>query len=106
MPTKHKDRIEDPHDVLIATAPYNFIPLPERWVPAGLDQQASDHDCYVSDRLSGFIVLGITALTPIFVRGTWTPEEYQIRTSKGDPESRSDFFQPAERPCIPGSTLR
>ena len=63
----------------VATAPYNFVPLPKEVLPAPLDEPKN---------LSGEIHLEITTLTPLFIGN--------------DLQS----FKPVDKPIIPGSSLR
>lgn len=73
-----------------ATAPYNFVSLPEKILPAPLDDLKDFADYMTSQKLfSGEITLDIEALTPLFIRGT-------------DLKS----FAPVDKPIIPGSSLR
>lgn len=64
---------------LVATAPYNFVPLPKEVLSAPLDEPKN---------LSGEIHLEITTLTPLFIGN--------------DLQS----FKPVDKPIIPGSSLR
>lgn len=85
-----------------ASAPYNFVSLPEAIVPAPLDQGLDWHKMEEKERLtryrdyvcredakSGRIELSIETLTPMFIGGSGT-----------------EFFSPAGEPIVPGSTLR
>lgn len=85
-----------------ASAPYNFVSLPEAIVPAPLDQGLGWHKMDETERLdryrdyvcregakSGRIELSIETLTPMFIGGSGT-----------------DFFSPLGEPLLPGSTLR
>ena len=91
-----------------ATAPYNFVPLPttvlsapfiggaeDKEVAAGGEKKAvSDEDKYTAyvqknGDLSGVIELDIETRTPFFIGG-----------------NGEKFFAPADRPVIPGSTMR
>lgn len=86
-----------------ATAPYNFIPLPDKILPSELnawkEKLNSDNQKEIREafqefltekaQLSGHIDLELETLTPLFVGG-----------------SGVDFFAPAGRKIIPGSSLR
>ena len=72
-----------------ATAPYNFVPLPEKILPAPFELKNFCEYITEHGNLSGEILLDITALTPLFIGG------------KG-----SKSFAPVNRPIIPGSSLR
>ena len=72
-----------------ATAPYNFVALPKKVLPAPFET-VDAFKKYVGEEgtLSGEILLDITALTPLFI-GEGTKN-----------------FAPADTPIIPGSSLR
>ncbi|MBR0062020.1 MAG: hypothetical protein IJP68_11135, partial [Selenomonadaceae bacterium] len=73
-----------------ATAPYNFVPLPEKILPAPLDD-INNFAEYLSGQktFSGEISLELEALTPLFIGGNGTKT-----------------FAPVDQPIIPGSSLR
>ncbi len=107
-----------PHHVkppkTVATAPYNFVPLPQRVfeVADGIDVGGRKskpwevHDQFVDGTYSGSVELTIRTLTPLFIRGpvlqrqdrTWDARESRLR-----PEP---YMAPDGRPLIPGSSLR
>ncbi|MBQ4495435.1 MAG: hypothetical protein II968_06670, partial [Selenomonadaceae bacterium] len=64
----------------LATAPYNFVSLPERVLPAPTER---------TEQLSGEITLELETLTTLFIGG-----------------NGSKSFAPLGKPIIPGSTLR
>lgn len=73
-----------------ATAPYNFVSLPEKILPAQFDGVDGFRKHVGSaGNISGEILLDITALTPLFIGG-----------------SGSKSFAPVDKPIIPGSSLR
>ena len=73
-----------------AIAPYNFVPLPEKVLPAQFKNVNGFREHIGSaDNLSGEILLDIEALTPLFIGGN---------------DSKS--FAPVGTPIIPGSSLR
>lgn len=83
-----------------AHAPYNFVPL-------NLSVVDSDpmvpQDRYHSERFTGHIDCKLETLTPIFVRGCLTEDE----VNKGrEAKNKSDFFSPAGKVRIPGSSIR
>ena len=73
-----------------ATAPYNFVPLPEKILPAEFDGAENFRE-HIAERgkLSGEILLDIETLTPLFIGG-----------------NGSKSFAPVGTPIIPGSSLR
>ena len=74
----------------VATAPYNFVSLPEKVLPAPIDDLKNFAEYMTSRKLfSGEITLEIEALTPLFIGG-----------------NGSESFAPADKPIIPGSSLR
>jgi hypothetical protein len=70
-----------------ATAPYNFIPLPEKIVTA--PEVDLDFSSFQDGLLSGYIDLSIEAKTDLFIRG-----------------EMEKFFSIKDRPTIPGSSMR
>ncbi|WP_052337850.1 TIGR03986 family CRISPR-associated RAMP protein [Chloroflexus sp. Y-396-1] len=100
-----------------AHAPYNFVPLPERVVPA---QDLPGLDSYGDGLLTGRIECELETCSPLYVRGMMTPSDYQVFGEKGpdqltvdEKEKRASFFSTEEtrieghpQPAIPGSTLR
>src|SRR5690242_462514 len=79
----------------VALAPYNFVPLPEKVVPA--EEVAAEErvppikkpdgqieefpysvrqDIYHAGRHTGTIACTLTAASPLYVRCGYTPEEY------------------------------
>lgn len=96
-----------------ATAPYNFVPLPNRVfvVENGIEVNGKKirpwkmHDQFVYGARTGWIDLEITTLTPLFIRGgiiekggVWDKRDARLR-----PEP---FTSSNGRPTIPGSSLR
>ena len=86
----------------MATAPYNFVTLPDKVVPSPLDQNLDWYDMEESVRrekfkeyivnsgtLSGHLELELETVTPCFVGG-----------------NGESFYAPNGVPVIPGSTLR
>ncbi|BCX03528.1 MAG: CRISPR-associated RAMP family protein [Candidatus Roseilinea sp.] len=93
-----------------ARAPYNFIPLPEKIVPA---PPLLDHDAYHRDALSCHIDVELETLSPTYIRGMMTTEQFERLSGKGsdklsvaEKEELARFFEVNRRPVIPGSSLR
>jgi len=96
-----------------ATAPYNFVPLPNKilTVDEGVDVNGKKeklwemHGQYVPGTHSGWIDLNLKTLTPLFIRGPITKigEEWDKRDSRlrAEPFTNKDGV-----PVIPGSSLR
>lgn len=75
-----------------ATAPYNFVSLPEKVLPAQFEDVAGFKKHVGKNgkgNISGEILLDITTLTPLFIGGNDTKS-----------------FAPVGTPIIPGSSLR
>lgn len=97
-----------------ATAPYNFVPLPERvfTVADGIEVNGEQikpwemHDRFVPGTYSGWIDLTIETLTPLYMRGAvragadgnWDRRDARLRP---EPYMTSDGT-----PAIPSSSLR
>lgn len=101
----------------VATAPYNFVPLPDRIVPAAADAaQLPDHDTYAHRDYphSGWFDVKLTTQSPLFIRGTLTAEELACREEDDNRPFRDriknepEFFSwgGSAAPVIPGSSLR
>ena len=96
----------------MATAPYNFVTLPDMIVPAPLNlfididastdektkvevyQQAYKDYMTEQGKLSGRLELTFTTETPLFIGG------------KNDDDENDYFYAPNGNPVIPGSTVR
>lgn len=95
-----------------ARAPYNFVPLNDNVVPAeempGEGKLA--FDVYHNDKNTGCIELAITTKTPLYIRDTLTEKEMEEKAEiESDPKKKyinPDFFSPAGKKRIPGSSLR
>lgn len=96
-----------------ATAPYNFVPLPNKilTVEEGFEVNGKKkklwelHDQYVPGTKSGWIDLTIKTLTPLFIRGPVkkSGNEWELRESRLRPEP---YTNKDGIPIIPGSSLR
>lgn len=94
-----------------ATAPYNFVPLPERVYTVSEASGSPEapwrkHDQFAPDTHSGWIDLTIETLTPLYIRGpvsqagdgTWVARASRLRSEP--------YTTPDGTPAIPGSSLR
>jgi CRISPR-associated protein (TIGR03986 family) len=93
-----------------ATAPYNFVPLPENVVNAS---SIPDHDSYSNN--SGFIECNLKTLSPIYTRCGMSPDFFRENSdtkfhdlSESDKIERSEFYytEDINKPVIPGSSIR
>lgn len=115
MPLRHTNPAQKRYDsktgqYVEARAPYNFVPLPDKIVPA---PPLLDYDTYHRDALSCHIDVELETLSPTYVRGMMTQEQFERLSGKGsdalspqEKEELSHFFQIADTPIIPGSSLR
>ncbi len=100
-----------------ASAPYNFVPLPEIVVKAV--EKADDlpnQDRFHSDRHTGYFDVTLTAKSPLYVRAMLTREEYERQNDPAEEKkpfrdrvkNKASFFstKPSGEPVIPGSSLR
>lgn len=85
-----------------AHAPYNFIPLNRKVVEIARNNIPS-FDQYHDTRLTGWIDLQIETKTPLYIRDTLDRDQLE---SKLESKDNPDFFSPASRIRIPGSSLR
>ena len=109
---------QNPNRNRMASAPYNFVPLPEHVVKA-VDQADAlpSHDVYLNK--SGYFQVTLTTKSPLYVRCPFTLKAFlrQDRKREDDDKNLSfrqkvrntpDFFYTHDRtqPVIPGSSLR
>ncbi|HEY1349207.1 MAG TPA: TIGR03986 family CRISPR-associated RAMP protein [Ktedonobacteraceae bacterium] len=109
----------NPKKERVASAPYNFVPLPEIVIPAvGSAEELPGHDTYDPARLSGYFDVTLTTRSPLYIRGPLPASglllQQQGRQLKGEQEpgaklkDKPEFFHTGDeqRPVIPGSSLR
>lgn len=99
---KVSQKVSQMVNVMNSNAPYNFVPLNDRVIPA---EKLPDFDRYHSDRYTGYIDLEIKALTPLYIRDSLTLEEYREKQQR-ESFSNPSFFSPGGVGRIPGSSLR
>jgi CRISPR-associated protein (TIGR03986 family) len=106
---KHIEHVPENRE---AYAPYNFVPLPEKIVPA---EPLPTHDAYHTDCYTGHIECMLTTESPLYVRCGYDPQDYaQIgdkpfhELTEDQRRKRAEFFNlgDRQRPVIPGSSLR
>ena len=100
-----------------AIAPYNFVELPNKVVPAQVECNGKlrDNDSYYSDRHTGKIICTLKTESPLYIRCGLSPVNFATfgDTSNEDltPEQRKKkaefFLHPSNlHPVLPGSSLR
>ena len=102
-----------------ASAPYNFVPLPEMVVRAVDNaEQLPSHDTYANAGYprTGYFVVKLTTKSPLYVRCPFTLEEFlrqEREEDKNDPfrqqvKNTPHFFytRDLDQPVIPGSSIR
>ncbi|MBD1847415.1 TIGR03986 family CRISPR-associated RAMP protein [Cyanobacteria bacterium FACHB-63] len=96
-----------------AVAPYNFVELPEKIVPAQLPLPT--HDQYHRGCYTGRIKCQLTTESPLYIRCGFTPADYaefgekpyEQQTEEQRIRRAAFFNNPANsKPTIPGSSLR
>jgi CRISPR-associated protein (TIGR03986 family) len=107
-------RHNNPSPERAARAPYNFVPLPEKVVPA--EKPLPDMDRYHdNEHYTGVIKCEITTESPIYVRGAVEPKFFEKYGDKplhtlpdGEKLKYARFFSldNSGSPVIPGSSLR
>src|SRR6266487_1833248 len=89
-----------------ASAPYNFVPLPEKIIHA-VDSigDLPDHNKYYRDRLSGYFDVTLTTRSPLYNRGPLPAKDLSRQEELKD---KPEFFYTRNEhtPVIPGSSLR
>lgn len=99
-----------------ASAPYNFIPLPDEVILAGEGDNGFDalhpHHQHDQDRLDGYFEVVLETKSPTFVRGMLDERAFKEDDSKKSfsekKKNKPDFFTnpSSNAPIIPGSSLR
>lgn len=104
-----------------ATAPYNFIPLPDSIVEA---DPLPDHNTFALGRHTGYFDVQLTTKSPLYIRGPLTAEQFKYQETdhyadgKPIPSRNIEFMRLVRNlphffytanpgaPVIPGSSLR
>ncbi len=106
---------KNPNTDRMASAPYNFVPLPERVVKA-VDQADAlpSHDVYLNK--SGYFDVALTTKSPLYVRCPFLLKDFLRQEREEDEEcpfrqkvkNTPDFFYTHDKtqPVIHGSSLR
>jgi len=100
-----------------ASAPYNFVPLPEVVVTAVNNaDDLPDHDRYEPDKYTGYFDVVLTTKSPVYVRCPFTLEKFLRQELDEDNEApfrqqvrntpRFFYTRDPSQPVIPGSSLR
>jgi CRISPR-associated protein (TIGR03986 family) len=108
---------KNPSSARTASAPYNFVPLPEEKELFSVPPQAlPDQDRFHSDRKTGYFEVELTVKSPLYVRCALPlpdflrseSEEENKRPFRDRAKNKPDFFytHDPKQPVIPGSSLR
>src|SRR5947209_1573894 len=114
----------------IAIAPYNFVPLPEKIIPAVSDaRDLPDHDKYYAELRSGYFDVTLKTRSPLYIRGPLSAKDFsdqerdrqekdkelqgqeqdhQEKNKELQGKDKPEFFYTCDErtPVIPGSSLR
>jgi len=114
----HKNPFDDKGNLdpnRTASAPYNFVPLPEKVVSIE-QEELQDQDRFHSDRKTGYFEVELTVKAPLYVRCALPladflrseSEEEKKRPFRERAKNTPDFFytHDPKQPVIPGSSLR
>jgi CRISPR-associated protein (TIGR03986 family) len=95
-----------------ATAPYNFVELPEKPVSSP-QSTVDDHFRYQPDLLTGQIECTFETKSPLYTRSLMSPDFFALNSDKAfheltqaQREERAQFYQQHSKPVVPGSSLR
>lgn len=99
---------QNPNSEHSASAPYNFVPLPEKIIPVVSDaRELPDHDEFDRERYSGYFDVTLTTLSPLYIRGPIAAKDLSRQEEKQVKDNPTFFHTGDEaRPVIPGSSLR
>lgn len=119
---KHTSPDLDNHSDKIASAPYNFIPLPDTVVRAvESPDQLPEHHKLLDSLHSGHIDVEIETMSPLYIRSAEPAKSFRQGPDSVNPDStfndddfrsksknRPEFFHRGDpnQPIIPGSSLR
>src|SRR5579884_72060 len=92
----------------IASAPYNFVPLPEKIISAvDSANELPDHNKYYRNHLSGYFDVTLTTRSPLYIRGPIAAKDLPRQEEKEIKDKPEFFYTHDEHtPVIPGSSLR
>lgn len=101
---------QNPGSNQTASTPYNFVPLPEKIIPAVPDaSELPDHNRYYPEpgHHSGYFDVTLTTLSPLYIRGLIAAQDLPRQEEK-EVKDNPAFFHTGDagRPVIPGSSLR
>ncbi len=99
---------QNPSPDRTASAPYNFVPLPEKIISAVSDaHELPDHDRYYPEpgHHSGYFDVTLTTRSPLYIRGPLPAKDFPRQEEFKD---KPEFFHThnEHEPVIPGSSLR
>ena len=108
---RHTETVSDANT---ASAPFNFVPLPEAVVTV---DELPPHDRFEPGRCTGFFKVDLETCSPLYIRAALTLEQFKRgQDDEAEPKkpfrqrvkNKSAFFytQNAQKPVIPGSSLR
>lgn len=113
MNPRHLKQVPDERK---AIAPYNFVELPHKVVPAQVECNGKlrDNDRYYSDRHTGKIICTLKTESPLYIRCGLNPVDFATFSDPNEelkPEQlkkKAEFFlHPSNlHPVLPGSSLR
>ena len=114
MNPRHLEQVPDDRK---AIAPYNFVELPNKIVPAQVqcNGKLRDNDRYYSDRYTGKIICTLKTESPLYIRCGLNPVEFAAFSDKPNEELEAEqrkkkaefFMHPSNlHPVLPGSSLR
>lgn len=92
-----------------ASAPYNFVPLPEKIISVVRDaQELPDHDNYDRERRSGYFDVTLTTRSPFYIRGPVSAKDFPRQERDQQIKNKPEFFHTSDEGTlvIPGSSLR
>jgi CRISPR-associated protein (TIGR03986 family) len=114
MNPRHLKQVPDDRK---AIAPYNFVELPNKVVPAQVqcNSKLRDNDRYYSDRYTGKIICTLKTESPLYIRCGLNPVDFAAFSDKPNEELEAEqrkkkaefFMHPSNlHPVLPGSSLR
>ncbi len=100
---------QNPDPSRTASAPYNFVPLPEKVIPVVKDaEDLPSHDKYYPELRSGYFDVTLTTRSPLYIRGPVSAKDFPRQEKDREIKNKPEFFHIGDEgsPIIPASSLR
>ncbi len=84
---------QNPDPSRTASAPYNFVPLPEKVIPVVKDaEDLPSHDKYYPELRSGYFDVTLTTRSPLYIRGPVSAKDFPRQEKDREIKNKPEFF--------------